>query len=461
MIDNKMKISYNDKGSAIITALVVSTVVMVLCLSLLAISYSLFLSQKANTSDISNKEMFYSAIELFEQELQGANWVDENLDTSILPTDSNITLGATGSEFGKLILNSIWRDFDPSSFEQNSDAKWLYYDGSDHDDLKKCSKYFYLKSIGSVNIIAQLYWELPEWSLNVTNGAHEKWDGTEVKKEGTILHAIYRLYDSSMNVLIKTERVYRLTGTTQTIDLNQTTTNLTGKYKIVFVSKDSQYSDYVPDPYYFDNIDDIPSLDKIHNCEKTYNPWYNWYTDESCSNLYNAEPDESLFTDVDGQLTLKLYTDWGGNGNRPMMVYFIVGGKEDTNNEKTGIIKKKMIVKYNSSIPISEAPEYPQYIDAPINSDFFVKWCQRIDKGNKIIDATFFGNDGLSPAIKYDLYVFAMYHSYFTHAGNSPESSHTGIKNGHVPGHNGSVVDESNVNNITYISYKWNRIIDN
>jgi len=59
----------DNRGSAIITGLVVSTVLMVLCLSLLLISYSLFIATAKSTSDLPNREMLYSAAEALEHEL--------------------------------------------------------------------------------------------------------------------------------------------------------------------------------------------------------------------------------------------------------------------------------------------------------------------------------------------------------------------------------------------------------
>lgn len=159
MIKENKKISYNNKGSAIITALVVGTVLMVLTLSLLAISYQLFLSSKTNTSDINFRELFYSGIETLEAELMNSNE------------------GSLGNDLIDKIEKKEWN--------QNTD------------------KYFNLDTIGSVKLITRVYWK----SINE--------NGNDI----TILHAEYTLYKNDiskqikdMEILMQNERMYKLEG---------------------------------------------------------------------------------------------------------------------------------------------------------------------------------------------------------------------------------------------------------
>ena len=209
MIKNTSK-SYNsdNRGSAIITGLVVSTVLMVLCLSLLLVAYSLFFSTSQSTSDLPNREMLYSAAEALEHELLDYTLVYEAGTEPTLPTDRNLW---------NYIYENIWKGFNLSAenkyIQDLNNNYWLYFDSNDssgnHSDLEKCSKYFYLTSIGSAKIIVQLYWELPK-----------DFDETNIEnKNGTLLNAIYRLYDNKGNLLVKSSKKYILKielGTTDT-----------------------------------------------------------------------------------------------------------------------------------------------------------------------------------------------------------------------------------------------------
>ena len=198
MIKNTLKSYKSDnRGSAIITGLVVSTVLMVLCLSLLLVAYSLFFSTSQSTSDLPNREMLYSAAEALEHEL---------LDYT-LEYEEGTSPVIDGHELWKYIDNNIWKGFTSSADNENVYTQsvngdyWLYYDSEDpieaHRNLENCSRYFYLTSIGSVKIVVQLYWELPKgFDWNIEN------------KNGTVLNAIYRLYDNNGVLLVKTNRKY-------------------------------------------------------------------------------------------------------------------------------------------------------------------------------------------------------------------------------------------------------------
>lgn len=206
MNDTLKSYKSDNRGSAIITGLVVSTVLMVLCLSLLLISYSLFISTAKSTSDLPNREMLYSAAEALEHELLDFSM---EYDADLLLTDP------TGHDFWQYIDSIIYKGFElvpgtEDKYTQKVNAGfWMYYDPLDtsgyHNDIEKCSKYFNLTSIGSAKIVVQLYWQLPK-----------EFDGNALKKEsrnGTLLNAIYRMYDNKGNLLVKTDRKYKLSCT--------------------------------------------------------------------------------------------------------------------------------------------------------------------------------------------------------------------------------------------------------
>ena len=191
----------DNRGSAIITGLVVSTVLMVLCLSLLLISYSLFIATAKSTSDLPNREMLYSAAEALEHEL---------LDFTVQYEDDLLLTDLNGHDFWQYINNTMWQGFELAPGTENfytqnvNNSNWPYYNPLDtsgyHNNLDSCSKFFNLTSIGNVKIVVQFYWELPK-----------EFDGDITKKDyknGTLLNAVYRMYDNKGVLLVKTERKY-------------------------------------------------------------------------------------------------------------------------------------------------------------------------------------------------------------------------------------------------------------
>lgn len=166
--------SYKDnRGSAIITALVVSTVLMVLCLSLIYVAYSLFLSTTSSSSDISQREMLNTAAKALGEEICAS-------ELSIKQeTDSNASL-TTNSNFGDYLFDLICEN--------------IGIEGIDN------SRFYKITSIGGYRVVAQIYWDLPE---NASSS-----DLSTVEK--TILHIIYILYKSNGEILCKTEKSYIL-----------------------------------------------------------------------------------------------------------------------------------------------------------------------------------------------------------------------------------------------------------
>ncbi len=182
----------DNKGSAIITGLVVSTVLIVLCLSLLLVSYSLFISSSKTSSDLSNREMLFSAIEAFEHEL-----TDSPLDIGSISTDK---IGIR-----EYIYNAI------------SNGEWKAYSGTNENES---SRYFSLTPIGSMKAVIQLYWQKSSYSSGEDLGGNVATSGME----GSQLNAVYRLYNNKGEILLKTERSYILKCQSVTSELADTDT---------------------------------------------------------------------------------------------------------------------------------------------------------------------------------------------------------------------------------------------
>jgi len=182
-----IKKSYIDnRGSAIITGLVVSAVLMVMCLSLLLISYSLFVSTTNEDYDLTNREMLYSAAEALELELMDAG-IEGQIDK-----EGNVTSSidnVTNKAFAKYIYDNIVNSEHWASGIENK--KYFNMTGLDRE---------------SEQVVVEMYWEKPDADT----------------KNGAILHATYCLYDYySGDMLVKTDRKYRL-------DYNLTTETISG-----------------------------------------------------------------------------------------------------------------------------------------------------------------------------------------------------------------------------------------
>ncbi len=198
MMIKKNKSYIDNRGSAIITALVISTILMVLCFSLLLVAYSLFISTSKTSYDLTQREMLYSAAEGLELEL-----TDVSI-TGVKEEDGSYSISddqQANRDFWMYIYTNIIA----------SDDSWPYYDKtvSDSDTTNphnkaNSSKYFNMSTLSSnesEKLIVQLYWER---SKNWVEGSNDK--------KGTVLNAEYRLYDSySGEVLVKTDRKYILT----------------------------------------------------------------------------------------------------------------------------------------------------------------------------------------------------------------------------------------------------------
>lgn len=174
------KIVSDNRGSAIITALIVSVVMMFLCLSVLLVAFSLFSTVTEGDSDLKNRELIYSAVTEIEQEIVSAG-----------PDYSTLDGLKSAMEKGE---DNLWFFLRCNLWQK----KWPYYDEKEkkHNDIVECSRYFEIE-VGEAadSLRVQLYWE--------KNGA------TDGDKSGTVLHAVFRLMEKG-ELKNKVEREYLL-----------------------------------------------------------------------------------------------------------------------------------------------------------------------------------------------------------------------------------------------------------
>lgn len=204
----------NNSGSALITVLVVGIVMMVLCLSLLFVSYSLFATVNEQDIDMPRRELVNSLAVELEQELK-------NVECSYKTQEEMVDFyESEDNNFWKYVRYNLWQGWPlfspvtpgepggilPGSGTQNTDPNagyWIYYNKNEagHDNLEACSRYFRFDTADETQkIVVQLYWELPE-DYSSAAGMPDK--------NGTILHAVYRLYEGE-EVSYKTSRSYIL-----------------------------------------------------------------------------------------------------------------------------------------------------------------------------------------------------------------------------------------------------------
>ena len=434
-------IGIKNEGSAIITALVVSTVLMVLCLSLLAVSYSLFLSTKDDTSGINYREMLYSSAEALEAEI-----IDKN-NTDV--TTGNLAADGT-AKLNLELLNSVWKGFTQNgeSYIQNPNCgEWLYYDPlatDDHGNLEKCSRYFQLKSIGSVKIVVQFYWQLP-WSET-----SHKWDGTDQQKLGTVLHAIYRLYDNNYNTIVKTEKTYRLSaelnnGTSQSTQVtnpgNYTVSfaNGRGGIKGAYQANDDVNSCFLPETQYDVRENDVVNIVVYFgNCT--------WYFDDQYSKPYDK--DKSLKDNMEAYniqgYDITLYALWE---KPPLRIRFIDKDPDYTGPNNPGKCILTINILYNEHVPYNS-----------ILGDS-TKWKFHLQTNNSAAGWSSlysYNTNQSGSTYQTDLDVFAIYPEYMNNGGNIPHPETT------VPGYvrgryHGNDSGSSTPISITYDFY-WERI---
>lgn len=160
---NKLLLRNQNKGSAMIVAIAASLITMVLSLSLLLLSYSVFFSATKENSKMQCKEMAYS----ISQELQNEITVNFN-DYE----EQRLAFEAGKNPLWFFVRYHIWQGND-----------WPYFNEDESQHSRSLAyRYFKLKSANNdINQCADL--------ILVTM----YWDGSEdaqsaLSKEGTVLH---------------------------------------------------------------------------------------------------------------------------------------------------------------------------------------------------------------------------------------------------------------------------------
>ncbi len=435
-------IGIKNEGSAIITALVVSTVLMVLCLSLLAVSYSLFLSTKDDTSGINYREMLYSSAEALEAEIIDKNNTD--VTTGYLTADGTAKLNLE-------LLNSVWKGFTQNgeSYIQNPNCgEWLYYDPlatDDHGNLEKCSRYFQLKSIGSVKIVVQFYWQLP-WSET-----SHKWDGTDQQKLGTVLHAIYRLYDNNYNTIVKTEKTYRLsavisnstgqnTGVTNAGNYTISFENGTGNKTGVLQQNDNVNSCFLPATIYDARDGDIivPYV-FFGSC--------NWYFDFELTKEYDTSKTliENINTHGIVGNDITLYAHWT---QLPLRIRFIDKDPDYTGPNNPGKCVLKTNILYNEHVPYNSIlGDSTKWKYHPSESNNASGWYSLFSYSTVQSGSTY----------QTDLDVFAIYDEYYNGSGKNISQPQNVIPGYSMGRYNGD--DSAGSSTSATYQFYWDRIV--
>ncbi|MBR4341616.1 MAG: hypothetical protein IKP88_02710 [Lachnospiraceae bacterium] len=471
MIECKRKISYDNRGSALIMALVVSAVLMVLSLSLLAVSYSLFLSEKNNTGGSNERELFYSAIEVFEQELISGG----HKDLSEITVEGASELYKDEDTFGTQIVDSIFNYCNREKPEAlvAGIKEWPCYDPTDTSKdadtaIKESSRFFDLTCLGSYEVSIQMYWEKDNTS-----------DGSNTVN-GVLLHVIYFLKKVEETVL-KTERIYRLETVAESATKpkqDQRQGKKIIKFALSTETKNENYFVGKSDKYYKVDPEFLPGGEKgIKITEDEFNdetfniynlfPGVNvegwWHTGSKLSETppWDGSPKMLCGETFDTSTVSMARTNW--DHKVPVRIKFIVNGylldlniyeyrytkfikpeEEDIygqvfNKDKlNGVISKKLL-------------EVCGVDAADIGDDYLSNITWVIKDVNDYYDFFF---DGINPKINKNYQtmektyvVYATFPSYYNSFGKLDESK--------LPTVNGKSIDPANI----YMKYSFERVI--
>lgn len=380
MIINWKKISYDNRGSALIIALVVSAVLMVLCFSLLAVSYSFYLAQNKNSrSGTNDRELFYSAIEAFEQELMssGLNHFEVLRESEI----DEYTLkyykedNSIGRQFGTEIVVSIY------NYISNEYSDDVVSDINPWPNNE--TRLFTLTSFGPYNIIIELYWDYD---------VDKVYNSSTDKLESVLLHASYTLKKKDEE-LIKNNRIYRMENTFGSIKKVKSDGNNTLKFDL----PGNSYS--FPNKNYY-NVDasflpeiklsDDEKNDENFNVFDSRLPGMNIYTWHVGSKLnetatWNGVP-KDLFSIQDGnnKTSRTARTDW--DHEVPVCIKFIINDYcLDLN------VYSYRYIKYVDAAPEVEAKGQYVFDKNKVNSNLstiLLKLCG-VDESNIDADSNF------------------------------------------------------------------------
>ncbi len=472
MIQKSRRISYDNRGSALVIALVVSAVLMVLSLSLLAVSYSLFLSLKNNKNGTNEREMFYSAIEVFEQELMdgGHNDLSELSDEELADLkkdDENL--------FGTQIVYSIYNYCNQNSMLGNTIA-WPCLDTE--RDIEDSSRFFELTCIGSYNIVIQMYWE-KIYDVSESGNTYE-----------ILLHAIYYLKKGE-EIIIQNKRSYRLVDKLKSdVKPNPEDRQGTKIIKFSLITNQSFINKYYKDKttrYYEVDPDFLPGVDANGNnngirisLEEFNDPDFNvydlfpgiehdeneqwWHIGSDLNNkeVWDGHP-QSLFVKDNGEPDYGATDKWARtnwNNAVPVRLKFIINGYYLDLNiynyryikyiDKTGsqaFTKQQLNDNIKKILLELCGVDENDYSDDNFLDN--ITWVYKDEADNKYHEF-FYGDDpfieGNYKTIAKTYYVFATFPSYY--------SGENLIESKIIP-FNGNVVDPECV----YRTYSFERVI--
>lgn len=198
-----MRLKKDNKGAAMIVALVVMTVLMMFCLSLLLVVYSLYTSTLKKNSTLQCKE----ACKTMSFELQSELTEPVYTDYESQSVAQKSVTGTGGDSLWFYIRYNIWQD------------SWPYYSSTERGHGKDTAyRYFTITPSEGVagmteDIKVCIYWEKDNTIDDTvsddiaTDGTGQEADGSDVleQRADTILHVIVTCSKNEQSYSIETE----------------------------------------------------------------------------------------------------------------------------------------------------------------------------------------------------------------------------------------------------------------
>lgn len=189
-----MRLKKDNKGAAMIVALVVMTVLMMFCLSLLLVVYSLYTSTLKKNSALQCKE----ACKTMSFELQSELTEPEYADYESQRAAKEGVTGTGGDSLWFYIRYNIWQD------------SWPYYSSTEKGHGKdKAYRYFTITPSEDVagmveDIKVCIYWEKGDGDPDISGREN---DGIDIpgQRTDTILHVIVTCSKNNQSYSIETE----------------------------------------------------------------------------------------------------------------------------------------------------------------------------------------------------------------------------------------------------------------
>lgn len=189
-----MRLKKNNKGAAMIVALVVMTVLMMFCLSLLLVVYSLYTSTLKKNSALQCKEACKTMSFELQSELTEPVYADHESQSA---AQKSVT-GTGGDSLWFYIRYNIWQD------------SWPYYSSTERGHGKdEAYRYFTITPSEDVAGMAEdikvcIYWEKDD---NASAGDGQEDDGSDIleQRADTILHVVVTCSKNEQSYTIETE----------------------------------------------------------------------------------------------------------------------------------------------------------------------------------------------------------------------------------------------------------------